>query len=41
MDCEEITLKFADKRRSVLILPSEEEAAKVKVFGIVMPIMVR
>ena len=35
---EEITLKFADKRRSVLILPSEED---VKVFGIVMPIMVR
>lgn len=41
LDCEEITLKFADKRRSVLILPSDEEAANVKVFGIVMPIMVR
>ena len=39
--CEEITLKFADKRRSVLILPSEGESEKVKVFGIVMPIMVR
>lgn len=41
LDCEEITLKFADKRRSVLILPSEEESQDVKVFGIVMPIMVR
>lgn len=41
LDCEGITLKFADKRRSVLILPSEEEAQNVKVFGIVMPIMVR
>lgn len=39
--CEEITLKFADKRRSVLILPSEGESEKVKVFGIIMPIMVR
>ncbi|MBO7640433.1 MAG: DNA polymerase III subunit beta [Bacteroidales bacterium] len=39
--CDEIVMKFADKRRSALILPSEEEAAKVKVFGIVMPIMVR
>mgnify|MGYP002624295668 CR=1 FL=1 len=41
LDCDEITLKFADKRRSVLILPSEGEAGKANVFGIVMPIMVR
>ena len=39
--CESIVMKFADKRRSALLLPSEEEASQVKVFGIVMPIMVR
>ena len=39
--CEGIVMKFADKRRSALLLPSEEEASQVKVFGIVMPIMVR
>ena len=39
--CEEVIMKFADKRRSALVLPSEEEAATEKVFGIVMPIMVR
>lgn len=39
--CEEIVMKFADKRRSVLVLPSEEEAASENVFGIVMPVMVR
>lgn len=41
LSCENIVMKFADKRRSALILPSEEEAADEKVFGIVMPIMVR
>ena len=41
LSCEEVVMKFADKRRSALILPSEEEAASEKVFGIVMPIMVR
>lgn len=41
LDCEDVVMKFADKRRSVLILPSEAEAQDVKVFGIVMPIMVR
>ena len=41
LGCEEIIMKFADKRRSALLLPSEEEADQVKVFGIVMPIMVR
>ncbi|MGP1392572.1 MAG: DNA polymerase III subunit beta [Candidatus Cryptobacteroides sp.] len=41
LSCENIVMKFADKRRSALILPSEEEAAEEKVFGIVMPIMVR
>lgn len=41
LSCESVIMKFADKRRSALILPSEEEAAEEKVFGIVMPIMVR
>ena len=36
---EGVTMKFADKRRSALILPAEEEGQKI--FGIVMPIMVR
>jgi len=40
LSCDEVILKLADKKRSVLVLPSEEEAAKEKVFGIVMPIMV-
>ncbi len=38
---ENIIMKFADKRRSALILPAEEDAAADRVFGIVMPIMVR
>ncbi len=41
LTCETIVMKFADKRRSVIVLPSEEEAASERVFGIVMPIMVR
>jgi hypothetical protein len=41
LSCETVIMKFADKRRSALILPSEEEAADEKVFGIVMPIMVK
>lgn len=41
LSCETLIMKFADKRRSALILPSEEEVADEKVFGIVMPIMVR
>lgn len=41
LDCEEVVLKFADKRRSVLILPSAESEEKVNVFGIVMPVMVK
>jgi DNA polymerase-3 subunit beta len=41
LSCDEVVMKFADKRRSALILPSEEEAASEKTFGIVMPIMVR
>lgn len=41
LGCDEIVMKFADKRRSALLLPSEGEAAQVKVFGIIMPIMVR
>lgn len=41
LSCQEVVMRLADKRRSALILPSEEEAANEKVFGIVMPIMVR
>ena len=41
LTCEEVAMKFADKRRSALMLPSEEEAQAEKVFGIVMPIMVK
>lgn len=41
LTCEDIVIKFADKRRSALIVPPEEEAADVKVFGIVMPVMVK
>ena len=41
LSCEEVTMKFADKRRSALILPSAEEENTENVFGIVMPIMVR
>lgn len=41
LGCENIIMKFADKRRAALILPAEEEMDKEKVFGIVMPIMVR
>jgi DNA polymerase-3 subunit beta len=40
MGCESLVLKFSDSKHSVLILPSEEEAAKEKVCGILMPIMV-
>ena len=41
LTCESVVMKFADKRRSALILPAAEEGKKEKVFGIVMPIMVR
>lgn len=41
LSCEEIVMKFADKRRSALLQPSEEEVKSEKVFGIVMPIMVK
>lgn len=41
MSCDEVVIKFADKRRSALLLPSEEESKDEKVFGIVMPIMVK
>lgn len=40
MSCENIIMKFADARRAVLIVPSEEEAEKEKICGIIMPIMV-
>lgn len=38
---ENIIMRFADKRRSALILPAEADESSDKVFGIVMPIMVR
>lgn len=41
MSCEEVVMKFVDKRRSALLQPSEEELKTEKVFGIVMPIMVK
>lgn len=40
LDCENIVIKFADARRSVLILPAEGEEAAQKVCGILMPIMI-
>lgn len=41
LSCETLVMKFADRRRSALIMPSAEEEQKDKVFGIVMPVMVR
>lgn len=41
LDSESITVRFADKRRSALILPDADENAENRIFGIVMPIMVR
>ena len=41
MSCDEVVMKFVDKRRSALLQPSEEELKTEKVFGIVMPIMVK
>ena len=40
MTCETVVMKFADARRAVLIVPSEEEAESEKICGIIMPIMV-
>ena len=40
MGCEELVMKFADSRRAALIVPSEEEAAREKICGIIMPIMI-
>ena len=40
INCETIVMKFADARRAALIVPSDEEAAKAPVCGILMPIMV-
>lgn len=40
LSCEQIIMKFADKRHSALILPSEDEASSEKIFGLVMPILV-
>ena len=40
MSCETIVMKFADARRAALLVPSDEEAEKEKICGIIMPIMV-
>ena len=40
MSCESVVMKFADSRRAVLIIPSEEETESEKICGILMPIMV-
>lgn len=40
MTCDELVIKFADSRRAALIVPSEEEAEKEKICGILMPIMI-
>ena len=40
ISCDDIVMKFADSRRAALILPSDEEAGKEKVCGILMPIMI-
>ncbi|MBR1576335.1 MAG: DNA polymerase III subunit beta [Bacteroidales bacterium] len=40
MSCEEVVMKFADARRAVLIVPSEEETESEKICGILMPIMI-
>lgn len=40
MTCENVVMKFADPRRAALIVPSDEDASKDKVCGIIMPIMV-
>ena len=40
LSCETVVLKFADSRRSALIVPSEEEEGSEKICGILMPIMV-
>ena len=40
MNCNTIVFKFADSRRAALIVPSEEDSDREKIFGILMPIMV-
>ena len=40
MDCETVVMKFAEFNRAALIVPSEEEAAEVKVCGLIMPIII-
>ena len=40
MTCESLVMKFADSRRAVLIVPSEEETESEKICGILMPIMI-
>ena len=40
MESSTIVMKFADERRAVLIVPSEEEEESGKICGIMMPIMI-
>lgn len=40
LTCENVMLKFADRRRSVLVIPDDEEGSD-NIFGIVMPVVVR
>jgi len=40
LSCENLIMKFADARRSALIVPSEEEADNEKVCGIIMPVAI-
>lgn len=40
MICENIVMKFADARRAVLVIPSEEEDAAAKFCGLCMPVVI-
>ncbi len=40
MNCNDLTIKFADGKRAALIVPGENEAESEKVCGILMPIMI-
>ncbi|MCQ2141823.1 MAG: DNA polymerase III subunit beta [Bacteroidales bacterium] len=40
MICENIVIKFADARRAVLVVPSEEEEAAAKFCGLCMPVVI-
>ncbi len=40
LSCENIIMKFADRRRSILIIPDDEDGED-NIFGIVMPVVVK